>query len=428
MKSKTYYGEYSLMHWVNMMLSGDITLPNYQRSFVWHEKDIKRMLKSVHENQFVQPVTIALHPDELSNSKRNLILDGQQRLTSVLLAYLGYMPDLSNFAKDDTLSSGDYSAVEEAVKPASAIKWTFRTIFDKDPQKNSVEQIRARLSSDDKYKELTIDGFVFNGDRESAIQAYLKERFLGFSYVVPATTDSKEIQNGYTRLFRNINYFGKRLTPLASRRSLYYTNADYKNFFEGLTEQGENILNNVRIKESMDFNTIDFVRYLSTLSQYHRDGHPANILKYYSAYSSRESYFADYVSYLLLLDQEDNTTKFDGFDFNTVFQNGVWKERYSNIKAATERLKAEWELEVKEGKSAFTSWIDVDYWLFGLVYHLLFQGKQLNEDIVGLISNIKTKIEEKKDPDTGYPKTPNTLTNLRNRITESISIYAHYVH
>ena len=68
MKSKTYYGEYSLMHWVNMMLSGDITLPNYQRSFVWHEKDIKRMLKSVHENQFVQPVTIALHPDELSLS------------------------------------------------------------------------------------------------------------------------------------------------------------------------------------------------------------------------------------------------------------------------------------------------------------------------------------------------------------------------
>lgn len=84
-----------------------------------------------------------------------------------------------------------------------------RTIFDRDPQKNSVEHIRARLASDDKCKELTIDGFVFNGDRESAIQTYLKERFLGFSYVVPATNDSKEIQNGYTRLFRNINYFGK---------------------------------------------------------------------------------------------------------------------------------------------------------------------------------------------------------------------------
>lgn len=428
MKSKTYYGEYSLMHWVNMMLSGDISLPSYQRSFVWHEKDIKRMLKSIHDNQFIQPVTIALHLGEDGQTKQNLILDGQQRLTSVLLAYIGYMPDLSKFAKDDTLATGDDSAVDDNPKPSSAIKWTFERIFDRNPQKNSVEQIRARLASDDKYLELSIDGFHFEGDREPAIQAYLKEKFIGFSYIVPATTDSKEIQNGYTRLFRNINYFGKRLSPLASRRSLYYTNADYKCFFEGMTEQGESVLNDVRIKENMDFNTIDFVRYLSTLSQYYTVGNSTKILKYYSAYSSRESYFADYVSYILDLDQEDNLNKFNGFDFNTVFRDGCWKTRYSNIKAAAERVKAEWVLEVKDEKSAFTSWIDVDYWLYGLIYHLLFQGKQLNDDIAGLICNIKAKIEEKKDPDHGYPKSPNTLGNLRERITDSINIYSSYVH
>lgn len=90
MKSKTYYGEYSLMHWVNMMLTNNITLPEYQRSFVWGEKDIKRLLKSIAEGQFVQPVTIALYPDYTSKKKTNLILDGQQRLTSILLAYIGY--------------------------------------------------------------------------------------------------------------------------------------------------------------------------------------------------------------------------------------------------------------------------------------------------------------------------------------------------
>ena len=111
MKSKTYYGEYSLMHWVNMMLNGDISLPDYQRSFVWHEKDIKRLLKSISNDQFIQPVTIALYPDVQTQKSKNIILDGQQRLTSILLAYIGYMPDLSKFAKDDTLATGDDSAL-----------------------------------------------------------------------------------------------------------------------------------------------------------------------------------------------------------------------------------------------------------------------------------------------------------------------------
>ena len=71
MKSKTYYGEYSLMHWVNMMLNGDISLPDYQRSFVWHEKDIKRLLKSISDNQFIQPVTIALYPDVQTQKSKN---------------------------------------------------------------------------------------------------------------------------------------------------------------------------------------------------------------------------------------------------------------------------------------------------------------------------------------------------------------------
>ena len=129
MKSKTYYGEYSLMHWVNMMLTNNITLPEYQRSFVWGEKDIKRLLKSIAEGQFVQPVTIALYPDYTSKKKTNLILDGQQRLTSILLAYIGYIPDLSKFAKDDMLATGDDSADDDNEVSAKAIKWTFKEIF-----------------------------------------------------------------------------------------------------------------------------------------------------------------------------------------------------------------------------------------------------------------------------------------------------------
>lgn len=428
MKSKTYYGEYSLMHWVNMMLKGDISLPDYQRSFVWHEKDIKRLLKSISDDQFIQPVTIALYPDVQTQKSKNLILDGQQRLTSILLAYIGYMPDLTKFAKDDTLATGDDSALEDDVASAKSIKWTFKEIFSRNQQDNSVSQIRARLAADEKYIPLTVEGFMSEGERETKIVEYLKRKFLGFSYIVPDTSDIVEIQNGYTSLFRNINYFGKKLTTLGSRRSLYYTDPNYKSFFEGITEHQQSVLDDISIKENMDFNTIDFVRYLSTLSQYYVANNSSRILKYYSSYSSRESYFADYVSYILGLDQEDNIDKFDGFVFSTVFPNNCWKERFGKLKEAVERMKAEWGLEVKDGKSAFKSWIDADYWLYGLIYQIVFKGKEVNDDLEFLFRSIKRKIREKKDSRTGYPKTPNGLTNLRDRIQDSIDLYRDYVH
>lgn len=428
MKSKTYYGEYSLMHWVNMMLKGDISLPDYQRSFVWHEKDIKRLLKSISDDQFIQPVTIALYPDVQTQKSKNLILDGQQRLTSILLAYIGYMPDLTKFAKDDTLATGDDSALEDDVASAKSIKWTFKEIFSRNQQDNSVSQIRARLAADEKYIPLTVEGFMSEGERETKIVEYLKRKFLGFSYIVPDTSDIVEIQNGYTSLFRNINYFGKKLTTLGSRRSLYYTDPNYKSFFEGITEHQQSVLDDISIKENMDFNTIDFVRYLSTLSQYYVANNSSRILKYYSSYSSRESYFADYVSYILGLDQEDNIDKFDGFVFSTVFPNNCWKERFGKLKEAVERMKAEWGLEVKDGKSAFKSWIDADYCLYGLIYQIVFKGKEVNDDLEFLFRSIKRKIREKKDSRTGYPKTPNGLTNLRDRIQDSIDLYRDYVH
>lgn len=427
MKSKTYYGEYSLMHWVNMMITNNITLPEYQRSFVWGEKDIKRLLKSIAEGQFIQPVTIGLYPDYFSKKKTNLILDGQQRLTSILLAYIGYIPDLSKFAKDDMLATGDDSADEDNEVSAKSIKWTFKEIFDKDPNKNKIEQIRARLAIDDNYIALDVDGVVYNGNREQTIVDYLKTKFLGFSYIVPDTTDMVEIQNGYTSLFRNINYFGKRLTTLGSRRSLYFTNPDFRNYFEGTDEQGNSVLCGITIKENMDYNTIDFVRYLSTLSQYKVNRNVSSILKYYSAYSSRESYFADYVSYILQLDQEDRYDKFNGFKFDDVFINNSWKERYKKLKESVERMKNGWNLETKDDKSAFLSWIDADYWLYGLIYHIVFEGKDLNSEINQLFDKIKKSIKSKKN-DPGYSKTPNGLTNLRNRIQDSINIYRAYVH
>lgn len=75
----------------------------------------------------------------------------------------------------------------------------------------------------------------------------------------------------------------------------------------------------------------------------------------------------------------------------------------------------------KKSSKLFTSWIDADYWLFGLIYFVLFEDKKviINENLAG---KIRKSIESKRN-DRAYSKSPNRLSNLRDRVSESISIY-----
>ena len=107
MECKTYYGEYSLNYWIELMLSCNITLPKYQRSFVWKEDNVRRLIKSLKDKQFVQPVTIALMKTNCDICGQNLILDGQQRLTTILLSKIGYMPDVDKFENAEELNKDE---------------------------------------------------------------------------------------------------------------------------------------------------------------------------------------------------------------------------------------------------------------------------------------------------------------------------------
>lgn len=50
MDKKVYYGEYSLKHWIELMLKKDLEPPPYQRSFVWSEEQNKCKYPTSNEN------------------------------------------------------------------------------------------------------------------------------------------------------------------------------------------------------------------------------------------------------------------------------------------------------------------------------------------------------------------------------------------
>lgn len=416
MNNRVCYGEYSLRHWLRLILSGNIVLPDYQRSFVWREKDMRRLLKSFVDKQFVQPITLALFDTKDGTPSTNLIIDGQQRLTTILLTYLGFLPDLDKFEADEKIASGDDSLEDDGGTNDSKVpvKWTFQLLLSNDFKENSEIKIKERMVKDGRYYEFK--GLNLPDD-------FFDKTFLGFSYIVPDSNDKDEIQNSYTQLFRNINYFGTKLSVMESRRSLYYMKSKYQRFFEGLLEDDGEVLGGIKIVEKLIPTKIDFVRYLSTLSQYKLLGSSDKVLRWYSAYSTRESFYGDYVSCIVGVDQEYNEDKFDGFDFEAVFPDGCWKQRFVVLHDAITSLRPNMALNKD---NAFTSWIDADYWLFGLIFNIVFEGKQLKDDTSGLVTEITNKINNKRS-DPYYAKAPNRLGNLRERMRESIEIVVKYV-
>ena len=217
MNSKIYYGEYSLKHWVDLILKKNLRLPRYQRRFVWDEGKTLKLLESLNKGQFVPPVIIGAFKDAEGN--QNYILDGQQRLTSILLAYIGYFPDKVKFDHADNERTADDNDFNEASSDnEDSIKWTFARLLSKEKTIDTKNTIVKRILTEGKYNEFD--------PKIQKLNDFLENTYLGFSFIVPNTEDLIAQQRYYSTVFRNINIMGVKLIGQESRESLYYLNQD----------------------------------------------------------------------------------------------------------------------------------------------------------------------------------------------------------
>lgn len=226
----------------------------------------------------------------------------------------------------------------------------------------------------------------------------------------------------FTKIFRNINYQGKSLTPLESRRSLYYTNSKYANFFEGKIAD-KDILCGLKLSENSKPTNIDFVRYLASLSQYSKTQNTNNVMYRYSRDANREEYYVKFVYHMLKIEDIED---FKGISFETTFAD--WETKYTKLMKTIQNIKPK-IFDSEDEK--FTSWIDMDYWLFGLLYWVLFENKTIS-NIEKLTNEIKERIEKVKNDEyyenyKDYKRTPNTLWKIRDRLQQSIEIYGKYI-
>lgn len=405
MKNRIYYGQYSLQYWIELMLSKNIICPPYQRRFVWKASDVQNFIENIkNDDLFIPPITIGVvKTRDINNGNNsqicNYIIDGQQRLTSLLLTYFRVIPrPIKEFIDNSIIE-------EENVKIESRdviTKWQFSQLLDLSPD---INKIHAKAMISGKYKEFEIEGID---------EDFFSKHFMGFSYIVPDSDNEEEQTKYFSQLFNTLNAQGTPLTPRESRYALYFMNPKLEKWFN--PEACKNIIIYPNTTKST---SIDFVRYISIMTDYVHRYRKSEVLKGYDSrggldgkLKTYEEYYRKYI-YAVVNKEDDDIFG----NFNTTFGN-----QYEVLLNTLSNIMIQMNI-VNQHK--FDSIVDSDFYFFGLVYYVILKRKNINENkIQNLINSLNRKINKYKSEFKG--RNVSTVENIRIRINQSITIYSRY--
>ena len=388
-----YYGEYTLKYWINMILNKEIILPPYQRYFVWSQEKVEKLIASLQENQYIPPVVIGSYKD--NEVEHNYVLDGQQRLSAILLAWLGCFPKGKGFAENIKVFgtyNDDKEYNDDGDEQENIQAWKFTVIQDLIHNgKIKKDDIKEKLINSNQYQTIS------NKILRDINQDFFESKRLGFSYVRPKDiSDSKAQKRYFSTMFRNINISAVDLTPVESRSSLYWLDEGIQPF---LQPDEKSVLGKIKI----DTYDMDFARYIALLSEYKKQGETKNIAKGFVGRKGKtiEQYIEEYI-YYLVDKKEQNKFYIFGAAFN-------YSEEIKKLNIVYEKLNF---------PSKYISIIDADYYLFGLLYFLIFKNID-HTSIVNNRNNItdmleKTIFESKKNKNHAKTEAnPNFWTDLK---------------
>lgn len=393
MSNHVYYGEYSLAYWIELILTRKIVLPKYQRHFVWNKDSLKTLINTFQDNRFVPPVTIGAFCKS-DGSITNYIIDGQQRLTSILLAYLDLFPDKEKYKTHLlALARGEESIDEDEGDPYdNVLEWNLSYLTEKGNNKN---EICSKLEEGN-YMSIGLE----------LPNQFFHEHYLGFSYIVPAAADETSQQCYYTKMFRDINVQGVQLIDIESRRSLYFLNERYEDFFEPA------FVANYYVNRVGEKQQLDFTRYLCLLSAFKKSNNENRVARGFSG-KRIEKYIEMYIYSVVGNDNEDIFGR-----FSDIFPGSDFTEDIQCLKSTLENLNLPKE---------YPSIINMDMYFFGLIYHVLLCHRHIDISRKGQLKNrIERRINDLRDMDN-HAQAPAQFQYMRQRLIQSIDIYESFV-
>ena len=396
MSNRVYFGSYSLEHWLKLLRTGDIILPKYQRHFVWDKERMRKLVDSVTEELFIPPITIGSFQE--NGKLQNLIIDGQQRLTSILLAHLGLFPDKEHYRRTDeaALAAEDAGLEDEDQEEEenTVIKWNVSELLSED---NSFEAIKERAIRNGYYEK-------FEPMLDSDM---LKNRFLGFNYLVPSSKYPVVMQKYFSSVFRSVNYSGVNLLPQESRKALYYLDKSYEQYFAPDFCERVTVANRL-VKGKV---IMDFTRSLALMTSYYASGVYYKVGRGFGR--KLEVYYEMFIQSVV----SDEYQEIFG-NFSRLYPNKRYMPFMERLQQTAEALG--WLRH-------YESIIDLDVYFMGLMYWILFKKKQIDTtrkeeiktDLGRAIGGFKENYKHRQSPAS--------LKYIQARMQESIEIFGRYV-
>lgn len=396
MRNRVYFGSYTLEHWLKLLRTRDIILPEYQRHFVWEKSRMSKLADAIKNDLFIPPITIGSFNN--NGKTENLIIDGQQRLTSILLAYLGLFPQKEHYHRnDEKMLAKEDAGLEDDEQDDDGpviLKWNVNELLDGD---NSFAAIKERAKANGCYDE-----FVPLLDTET-----IKNRFLGFNYLVPDSNQPGQMQKYFSSVFRSVNYSGVNLLPQESRKALYYLDANFEEFFaphfcEKITVDSK------RAKGSV---IMDFTRAISLLAVYHK-----TLLyeKVGRGYGRRlEQFYELFIQWVVSDENQD------------IF--GMFDELYPQKDYHKSLLLLQETIESLKFAGKYESIIELDVYFMGLIYIIMYKKQKIRTDNCDLLrGRLQQAINSFKE-DPKHKRSPASLKYMQERMKQSIEIYSAYV-
>ncbi|WP_276952942.1 DUF262 domain-containing protein [Helicobacter rodentium] len=389
-KHITYMGAYSLKTWIRKILEKEIELPPYQRDFEWELKNGEDLKESLEKGYYIPPITLAKY------NGITYLLDGQQRLTSIICLYLGVWPKNEIDIQD-----------EDEEKFSS--KFTFKILQDL-----KSDDVKNLLKKPDDFQEILGKKAEYLEKQELKIKD-IESIFLPYCSIVPNFNkkENKEEKDFFAETFRRINTSGKALTDRELRRTTFwlYESIEKDIYTKGIKEFEEELK---KIKTFQDNN--DFLAYLAIICDFEKryDG----TMRGYDRVKKFDRYIVDF---LLCCGKEE--------------YNNIWtRENIEYIKNNQERFEEGkiyfLDFFNKKSKSKENNITYQDMYLFSFAYYIYFTEEEINEKtIANLLDSVRNytndyldKINNNENKRENYSKNPNALKRIRERLLSAYDI------
>lgn len=128
----SYPSDYTLMGLVEMFKNGDIMIPDYQRGYVWNIKQASLLIESFLIGLPVPPIFLYI-----DDENKNLVIDGQQRLLSIVYFFEGY------FGKESLTGKRQVFKLSGLNSKNKFYNCTYNDLDDKDKRKLASSVLRA---------------------------------------------------------------------------------------------------------------------------------------------------------------------------------------------------------------------------------------------------------------------------------------------